>query len=60
MSGVWSGDVDLNDGQLQVLYQKYKDRQKFITSFVLCNDDRPYLCTQLDQEKESLKCDLEK
>lgn len=56
MGGVWSGDVDLNDGQLQELYQNYTDRQKFINSLNLGNDN---VCTHLDQEKENLKCDLE-
>lgn len=58
-SGVWSGDVDLNDGTLQELYQKYKNRQKDINSLILYDDSRPYITTQFDQEKQSLKCDLE-
>ena len=59
VSGVWSGDADLNDGQLQELYEKYKNRQKHVNSLVLYNNNRPYICTHLDQEKQNLKYDLE-
>lgn len=37
-SGVWSGDVDLNDGNLQKLYSSLQERMKFISSIGL--DDR--------------------
>lgn len=30
LKGIWSGDVDLNDGKLQDQYKRYSDRLSFI------------------------------
>ena len=54
--GVWSGDVDHNDGNLTKLYQKYKDRLLSIENLHLSNPD---LYNQLEKQFLLLKSDLE-
>ena len=44
-AGHWSGDVDLNDGQLQLLFQKYKRQLQWINSIGL-NERRDYKTIQ--------------
>ena len=60
MRGEWSGDVDLNDGQLQQLFQQYPSRIEFIKTIGL-NDrrDRSCILSDLLLEIESLKNDKE-
>ena len=42
-SGVWSGDVDLNDGKLQKLQQEFKQRLKWIEGIGLSKRNLPNL-----------------
>ena len=60
MRGEWSGDVDLNDGQLQQLFQQYQSHMEFIKTIGL-NDRRDHSCiiSDLLLEIESLKNDVE-
>lgn len=53
----WNGDVDLGTGELQMMYQKYLDRLKRISSMVT-SDVQDALCVLL-QEKIDLAEDLQ-
>lgn len=49
MKGVWSGDVDLNDGKLQEMYSVYMDRLRFINNIGLSDrDSRQHLADDMD------------
>jgi len=58
VNGVWSGDVDLNDGKLQELYQEYKGQQELINSLILL-ENRTNLCTALNNMQRYLDTSLE-
>ena len=53
----WNGDVDLGTGELQVMYQKYLDHLKRISSMVT-SSVQDVLCVLL-QEKVDLAEDLQ-
>lgn len=57
-SGVWSGDIDLNDGQLDQLYRIYSERLKFVKGIGL-NDRKegPTITADLEQVLEFIKED---
>lgn len=54
--GVWTGDVDFNDGVLAKQYQKYNDRLHAIKNLQLTNAN---LCHDLENEYQELKQNLE-
>ncbi len=56
--GVWSGDVDLNDGHLQQLYRQYESRCKFIEG-VGVNEGAERLKSNLESAVNSTSEDLE-
>ena len=59
MKGVWTGDVDLNDGKLQALYREYTDRKNSILALGLPDpSDRPSVMSDLTREKKCLEEDL--
>lgn len=59
VKGVWTGDVDLNDGKLQLLYKKYTDRKGSILALGLPDpSDRPSVMDDLSREKKCLEEDL--
>lgn len=53
MRGVWSGDVDLNDGNLHQQYKLYQDRLSRITSLKL-SSNLEEVCIQI----ASMLCEL--
>ena len=55
--GVWSGDVDWNDGALQDQFKLYKDRLSRVTDIKLSND-RERLLRQLAAIAHELQEDL--
>lgn len=60
MKGKWSGDVDISDGKLQLLYEQYCDRIKSASSLFCPNPaDREVVMKGLCQEKSSLEADLD-
>ena len=60
MRGEWSGDIDLNDGQLQQMFEQYQSRLQFISAIGLDERrDHGLILTDLKQENQSLENDLE-
>lgn len=57
--GIWSGDVNLNDGNLEHNYQTYKDRLTSIQKLQLNSSDRTGLSAQLEYFNAQVKEDLE-
>lgn len=58
--GEWSGDIDLSDGQLQQMFQQYKDRLQFINKIGLDERrDHSLILTDVQQVQQSLESDLE-
>ena len=55
--GVWSGDVNLNDGALEEQFQVYQDRLSRVADIKLC-DDRGRLLRQLGGIVHELQEDL--
>ena len=61
VDGKWKGDIDLNDGELQALYQDYQDKQKVCASLGL-EEPRSISSIQFQIEyvrKEILRPDME-
>ena len=58
MRGAWSGDVDLNDGELQQQHKAYQDRLARIECMKY-TPDREQLCDHLHSIIDHLKEDLE-
>ena len=54
--GVWSGDVDLNDGALNKQYQEYNNRLLTIKNLKSSNAN---LLSQLDDQVQQLKMNIE-
>ena len=60
MRGVWSGDIDLNDGGLDKQYENYKGRLSCIQSLKIRDaSDRDGLHTQLNTIAQQVKDDLQ-
>lgn len=60
VKGVWTGDIDLNNGKLQVLHKQYTDRRNSIISLGLPDPlDRTSVIADLSQEKSNLEEDLD-
>ena len=60
VKGEWSGDVDLNDGKLQLLYEQYCDRKKSASLLGYPNPaDRDAVIEGLGEEKKRLESDME-
>lgn len=55
--GIWSGDVDLGDGELQTQYKQYQCRLKAIKD--LCFTNREIVLQQLLQHSSELQEDQE-
>lgn len=53
----WSGDVDLNNGELQKQYKAYRDEISFINS--LSCDDRSKLKQSIETLSERVVRDME-
>ena len=59
MKGVWSGDVDLNDGCLQAQIDAYKKRLDYIEEIKSKEPSHtPMLLQQLENTLSELKKDL--
>lgn len=59
VKGLWTGDVDLNDGKLPLLYETYTDRKESIKALGLPNpSDRASVIKDLSAEKKHLEEDL--
>ena len=54
--GIWSGDVDLNDGALDKQYQEYNSRLLTIKNLKSSNAN---LINQLDDQVQQLKINME-
>ena len=52
----WSGDVDLDDGSLQLQYETYITRLNFLKGLRL--KDHTHLIQELQLNQEDLMCDL--
>lgn len=60
VKGVWSGDVDVNDGKLQLLYEQYCNRRKSASLLGCPNPaDREAVIKGLCEEKKNLETDLD-
>ena len=58
--GVWSGDVDLNDGELQKLYRDHLDRLEFIDAVgVKDRAERGVVKSDLEELLHNLVQDVE-
>ena len=57
MKGIWSGDVNLNDGELEKQYKEYQDRLSLIMSLKL-SPNRGELLGQLTSVLHWLKEDV--
>ena len=57
MKGIWSGDVDMNDGDLERQYKEYQDRLSMIMSIKL-SSNREELLGQLTLILSQLKADV--
>ena len=57
MKGIWSGDINLNDGELEKQYKEYQDRLSLIMSLKL-SPNRRELLGQLTSVLRQLKEDV--
>ena len=57
MKGIWSGDVNLNDGELEKQYKEYQDRLSLIMSLELSPNHGEFL-GQLTSVLRQLKEDV--
>ena len=57
--GKWSGDVDLNDGSLQKLFEEYMCRLEFIAELGLARMDIHQIETDLALLETNVKDDLD-
>ena len=57
MKGIWSGDVNLNDGELEQQYKQYQDRLSLIMSIKL-SSNREELLGQLTSVLSHMKEDV--
>ena len=58
MKGIWSGDINLNDGELEQQYQRYQDRLSLIMSIKLssnCDELLGQLTSVLRHLKEDVQ-----
>ena len=54
MEGVWSGDVNLNDGEVEQQYKQSQDRLSMIMSIMLPSNREKQLTSVLSQLKEDV------
>lgn len=59
VSGIWSGDIDLNDGKLQLQFDKYQQRLKFVENIGLppCHKQEQ-ICQDLIQVDHEITVDI--
>lgn len=59
VSGNWSGDVDLNDGKLQLQFDKYQKRLNTVENLgLLPHHKQEQICQDLRQIENELTADI--
>ena len=59
MRGIWSGDVNLNDGDLEQQFEEYQRRIEDIKGLQLVTSDREGMYLHLDSVLQPLNADLD-